>query len=149
MCIPFNRLGMSLNLWLIFPNRNYKSRSIEDNFNWCWHHTLHFKKIFPIFENFLKTSGTTSKVLSCLKIPLTSMHVDHFESCETILDRFQTPSIFSHSWLVPKSPGRNSSTASAEKFHYSFYYNERLENKLTRGPLLGLAKYIYLYIYLS
>ena len=77
------------------------------------------------------------------------MHVDHFESCETILDRFQTPSIFSHSWLVPKSPGRNSSTASAEKFYYSFYYDERLENKVTRGPLLGLAKYIYLYVYLN
>ena len=30
--------------WLIFPNRNYQSRSIEYNFNWCWHHTLPLKK---------------------------------------------------------------------------------------------------------
>ena len=38
---------------------------------------------------------------------------------------------------------KTSSTASAEEFHYSFYYNEGLENKLTRAPLLGLAKSIY------
>ena len=30
---------------------------------------------FPIFEYMLKTSGTTTKVLNCLKIPLTSMYV--------------------------------------------------------------------------
>ena len=23
--------------WLIFPNRNYHSRSIEYKFNWCWY----------------------------------------------------------------------------------------------------------------
>ena len=40
-------------------------------------------------------------------------------------------------------PRRNSSTASAEKFYYSFYYNEGLEYKLTRAPFLGLAKSIY------
>ena len=80
--------------WLIFPNRNYKSRSMKYNFNWCWHHTLHLKKkTFPIFENLLKTSGTTTKVLSCLKIPLTSMRVDRFASCENIVPRFQTSSI--------------------------------------------------------
>ena len=38
---------------------------------------------------------------------------------------------------------RNSCTASAEEFYYSFYFNEGLENKLTRAPLLGLAKSIY------
>ena len=62
--------------WLIFPNRNYKSRLIEYNLNWCCHHTLHLKKItLPIFEYLLKTPGTTTKVLSCLKISLTGMRV--------------------------------------------------------------------------
>ena len=45
--------------------------------------------------------------------------------------------------LVSWSPWRNSSTASAEEFYYSFYYNEGLENTLTRAPLLGLTKSIY------
>ena len=58
---PFSRLYSSgdrwclnakkLQFWLIFPNRNYKSRSKEYNFKWCWHHTLHLKKnTFPVFE---------------------------------------------------------------------------------------------------
>ena len=40
------------------------------------------KKTFPIFENLLKTLGTTMEVLGCLKIPLAS--------CEKIVPRFQT-----------------------------------------------------------
>ena len=101
-CIHSNRLVMSwrkvvcrrfFHFWLIFPNRNYDWHSIEYNFNWCWHHTLHLKKkTFPIFENLLKTLGTTTEVLSCLKIPLTSMRVDHLASCEKIVPRFQTSS---------------------------------------------------------
>ena len=64
-----------------FPNRNYKSRSTENNLNWCWHHTLHLKKkTFPTLENLLKTSGTMTKVLSCLKITVASMHFDRFTS---------------------------------------------------------------------
>ena len=56
-----------LSIWLIFPHRNYQSRSIEYNFNWYWRPTLHLKKkAFPIFENLLKTSGTTTKVPSWL-----------------------------------------------------------------------------------
>ena len=35
--------------------------------------------------------------------------------------------------LVPKAPWRNPSTASAEEFYYSFYYNEGLGNKLMEG----------------
>ena len=121
-------------LWLIFPNQNYQSRSKEYNFNWCWHRTLPLKKKrFSVFENLLKTSGTTTKVLSCPKIPLNNMH---------FIASFQTSPILpfpSH----PPGPWRNSSTASAEEFYYSFYYNEGLENKLIRAPLLGLAKAIY------
>ena len=115
------------------------------NFNWCWHRTLPLKKKrFSIFENLLKTSGTTTKVLSCSKIPLTSMRF--IASCENVVPRFQTSPILS---FPPPLPDwslhplwRNSSTASAEEFYYSFYYNEGLENKLTRAPLLGLAKSI-------
>ena len=82
-----------LQFWLIFPNRNYDSGSIEYNFNWRWHRTLHLKKkIFPISENLLKTSGTAMKVLSFWKIPLPSMHVDRFASCRNIFPTFQTSS---------------------------------------------------------
>ena len=98
----------------------------------------------------LKTSGTTMKVFRCLKIPLTSMRVDCFESCKKIVLRFQASSISPPpspaSGLVPKSPKRNSSGVSAEQFYYSFYYNEGLENKLSRTPLLGLAKSIYYFL---
>ena len=82
-CILFNRLLMSklevvyrrfFQFWLIFPNQNYQARLKEYNLHWCWHRTLPLKKkIFSIFENSLITSGTTMKVLSCFKIPLTSM----------------------------------------------------------------------------
>ena len=44
-------------------------------------------------------------------------------------------------------PLKNSSTASAEEFCYNLYYNEGLENKLTRAPLLGLAKSIYYHVH--
>ena len=88
------------------------------------------------------------KFLSCLKIPLTSMRF--IASCENVFPRFQTSPILS---FPPPLPDwslhplwRNSSTASAEEFYYSFYYNEGLENKLTRAPLLGLANSIYYYV---
>ena len=44
---------------------------------------------------------------------------------------------------VSQFPWKNFPTVSAEEFYYRFYYNEGLENKLTRAPLLGLAKSIY------
>ena len=73
------------------------------------------------------------------------MRVDHFASCE--IPRFQTSSIlhlppYPLNWFL-KSPWRNSSTANAEEFYYSFYYNKELESKPTIAPLLGLAKSIY------
>ena len=61
----------------------------------------------------LKTSRTTKSVLGCLKIPLTSVCVDRLASCENIVSRFQASSI------VPP-PWRNSTTASAEEFCFSF-----------------------------
>ena len=92
-CLYFNAWKL---LRLNFQNCNYKSRSVEYNCNWSWHHTLHLKKkTFFIFENLLKTSGTTMKISSCLKIPLTSMRVDRLASCESIVSRFQTSSIVS------------------------------------------------------
>ena len=103
--------------WLIFLNQNYQSRSKEYNFNLCCHRTLPLKKKrFPIFKNLLKPQGKTTNVLSCLKIPLTSMRV--ITSCENVVPRFQTSSILP---LHPHPPGqvsqfpwKNSSTVSAE-----------------------------------
>ena len=43
----------------------------------------------------------------------------------------------------PPVPQRNSSAASDEEFYYSFYYDEGLENKLTRAPFLGLARSLH------
>ena len=124
--------------WLIFPNQNYQSRSKEYNFNWCWHRTLPLKKKrFSIFENLLKTSGTTTKVLSCLKIPLTSMRF--IASCFIANSSLPSPSPA----VVSLSPWRNSFTASVAEFFKIFYFNVGLENKLTRAPLLGLAKSLY------
>ena len=124
--------------WLIFPNQNYQSRSKENNFNWCWHRTLLLKKNWLyISENFLKTSGTTTKVLSCLKIPLTSMRF--IASCFIANSSLPSPSPA----VVSLSPWRNSFTASVAEFFKIFYFNVGLENKLTRAPLLGLAKSLY------
>ena len=120
MCILFNRLVMSrlevvyrrfFQFWLIFPNKNYQSRSKEYNFNWCWHRTLPLKKKrFCIFENLLIRSGTTTKVLSCLKIPLTSMRF--IASCFIANSSLPSPSPA----VVSLSPCRNSFTASVAEF---------------------------------
>ena len=78
--------------WFIFQNQNHQSRSKEYNFNRCRHRTLPLKKKgFSIFENLLKTSGTTTKALSCMKIPLTSTHF--IASCENVVPRFRTSPI--------------------------------------------------------
>ena len=67
-CLYFNAWKL---LRLNFLNCNYKSRSVEYNCNWSWHHTFHLKKkTFFIFENLLKTSGTTTRISGCLKILL-------------------------------------------------------------------------------
>ena len=111
-CILFNWLVMSrlevvyrrfFLFWLIFSKQNYQSRSKEYNFNWCWHRTLPLKKkTFSIFENLLKTSGKTTKVLSCLKIPLTSMRF--IASCENVVPRLQTSPILSFPSPPPSPP---------------------------------------------
>ena len=69
------------------------------------------------------------------------MRVDRFASCENIFPRFQTSSILPTLPIPPTGPWRKSSTASAGEFITVFIQsNEGLENKLTRAPLLGLAK---------
>ena len=126
--------------WLIFLNQNYQSRSKEYNFNWCWHRTLPLKKKrFPVFENLFKTSGITTKVLQ---------HA-WWSLCKLWECRPQVPNLVNSTLPSPppgpvsQFPWKNFPTLSAEEFYYSFYYNEGLENKLTRAPLLGLAKSIY------
>ena len=131
--------------WFIFLNQNYQSRSKEYNFNWCWHRTLPLKKKrFSIFENLLKTSGTTTKVLSCSEIPLTSMRF--IASCENVVPRFQTSPILPfppHPRTVLLIPFKKLFYSQCWRVLLQFYHNEGLENKLTRTPLLGLDKSIY------
>ena len=77
---------------------------------------LHLKeKIFHIFENLLKTSRTSTKVVNFSHPPDWPLN-----SLQETLVR-----------LVLKS------------FITVFFYNEGLENALTRAPLLGLAKSIH------
>ena len=134
----------SFQFWLIFPNQNYQSRSKEYNFNWCWHRTLPLKKKrFSIFENLLKTSGKTTKVLSCSKIPLTSMRF--IASCENVVPRFQTSQFFP-SLTTPRTglfnPLEETLLQPVLKSFITVFIIMR-ENTLTRAPLLGLAKSIY------
>ena len=90
---------------LIFLNQNYQSRSIEYNFNWCWHRKLHLKKKrLPIFKNLLKTSGTTTKVVSCLKIPLTRIACWSFCKLWEPTTSFQVPDLVNSS--LPSPPPR-------------------------------------------
>ena len=134
----------SFQFWLIFPNQNYQSRSKEYNFNWCWHRTLPLKKKrFSIFENLLKTSGTTTKVLSCLKIPLTSMRF--IASCENVVPGFQTSPILPFPPQPPDcslNPLEETLLQPVLKSFITVFIIMR-ENTLTRAPLLGLAKSIY------
>ena len=130
--------------WLIFPNRNYKSRSIGYNFNWCRQHALHLKKkTLPIFENLVTTSRTTMKVVRCLKIPLTSM-------CVVVRTPSPGPDFVNSSppthplnWSF--NPSKKLSLQPVLKSFITVFIqcNVGLENKLTRAPLLGLAKSIY------
>ena len=81
--------------WLIFPNRNYQSCSIEYNFNWslmptsC---TSSEEENIPDLRKMVKTSRTITWTWT-LKVLLTSMRVDRFASCENIVPRLQTSSI--------------------------------------------------------
>ena len=130
--------------WLIFPNRNYKSRSIKYHLNRCWHHALHLKtKTLPVFEHLVTTSRTATKVVSCLEIPLTSMCVVvRTSSPGSRLRQFFPTS--SPPELVFQSIEETLLQPVMKSFITVFIqYNEGLENKLTRAPLLGLAKSIY------
>ena len=69
------------------------------------------KKTFPILENLFKTTGISTKVFLCLKIPLTSTYTGHFVSCENIIPRFRPP-IPHPGW----SPSITSLTTTAEVF---------------------------------
>ena len=107
----------------LFPDQNYKSRSIEYNLNWCWHHAPHLKKkALPVFENLVTTSRTTTKVVSCLKISLTSWCV--VVRTSSLGSRLRQFFILPH-LSTPRTGlsihGRNSSTTIAEEFYYSFY----------------------------
>ena len=108
-------------------------------------HTLPLrKKRFFISENFFRTWGRTTKVLSCWRYRWLACVLSQVVRTSSPGSRPRQffPSL-PNPGMVSWSSWRNSSTASAEEFSYSFYYNEGLENKLTRALLLGLAKSIY------
>ena len=127
----------------LIPHRNYQSLSIEYNFNWCWHDTLHLKKTIPIFKNLLKIPGTTTKVLSYLKIPLITIRIDRFASCENVILRLQTSSILPlpllHPWSLTSLEETFLQPVLKSFIKVFIQCNEGLENKLTRAPLLGLV----------
>ena len=108
-------------------------------------HTLPLrKKRFSISGNLFRTSGRTTKVLSCWRYRWLACVLSRVVRTSSPGSRPRQffPSL-PNPGMVSWSSWRNSSTASAEKFSYNFYYNEGLENKLTRAPLLGLAKSLY------
>ena len=127
-----NRLVMSqrevvyrrfFRFWLNFPNRNYRSRSVEYRFNRCWHHTFHLKKkTFPIFKNLLKTSETATTVPGCLKIPLTSMRVVCIAPCKLWEHRPQVPDLV-NCFPLPHPPDwfLNPLEETLLQFYFSFY----------------------------
>ena len=74
------------------------------------------------------------------------MRVDRFTSCENVVSWFQTSSIP----LSPPPPNPPGPEMPLKKIFYSqcfitvfIQYNEGLEKKLTRAPLLSLAGFIY------
>ena len=84
-----------------------------------------------------------------MKIPLTSTRVDRFaRSCENIVPRFQTSSILPPSppetpELFPNSIEETLLQPVLKSFVTAFIQrNIDLVNKLTRAPLLGLARSI-------
>ena len=84
-------------------------------------------------------------VLDFLQIPLTSMRIDRHASCENIVPRIQTscqlfPPPHPADWSL--NPLRETLVQLVLKSFISVFIlnNEELENKLTRAPLLGLAK---------
>ena len=139
--IPLSAFWIGLTLLLQWPPLwapniyVYKSRSIGYNFNWCWQHALHLKKkTLPIFENLVTTSRTTTKVVSCLKIPLTSM---------CVVVRTSSPGSRLRQFF-PTSPPPELVFQSIEEtllqpvlktfITVFIQYSKGLENKLTRDP---------------
>ena len=108
-------------------------------------YTFSEEETFPIFENLLKTSGTMTKAMSCLKIPLSSMRVNRFVSWENIVSMFQTSTLSPPPPNWSLNPLEETLLQPALKSFFAVFiqYSEGLENKLTRAPLLSLAKSIY------
>ena len=73
------------------------------------------------------------------------MRVERLASCENFVPRFQTSSILPFRTHPPDwyLNSHEETQASAEELYRNFYHNEGLEYKLTRAPLLGLAKSTY------
>ena len=129
--------------WLIFLNPSYQSHSKEYHFNWCWHRTPPLKKKrLSIFENLhLEQQRRSSAAWRYRWLACVLSQVVRTSSPGSRPRQFFPFLLPPPDWSLHPL-WRNSSTASAEEFYYSFYYNEELENKLTRALLLGVAKSI-------
>ena len=116
---------------------------------YCFTDSLCSRAYTSINQWCLKTSRTTTKVQSFLKILLPSMRVDRFPSCENIVPRFQTLSILPPPPPYPPNWSLNlleeTFLQAVIKSFITFFthYNEGLEYKLMRVPLFGLAKSVY------
>ena len=104
------------------------------------------KKTFLIFEKFLKTSGTITRVLGCLQIPLMVCKLIALEVLTTSSPESRPRQLFPPfppPWSL--NPLEEALLQPVLRSFISVFIlnNEGLENKLTRAPLLGLAKSIY------
>ena len=96
------------------------------------------KILYLRFRKFAQNIRNYNEVLSCLKIPLTSMRFT--ASSENSRPRQFFPSL---PIPPPLNPLEETLLQSVLRSFITVFIVTRLENKLTRAPLLGLAKSIY------
>ena len=99
-------------------------------------HTSSEEENFLIFENLLKTSGTTAKVLSCLKMCFTT-------SCESIVPRFPP-----HPRDCSLNPLEETPLQPVLK-SFITVFNIMRGYKINKSSVLGLAKSMYYITMLS
>ena len=104
----------------------------------------------PYLRKFAQNIRKNIEGTKLLKIPLTSMRVGRFASCENIVTKFQISSILllsqSPDWLLNSPEGTPLQPVLKSFVKVCIQNNEGLENKLNRAPLLGSAKSFFFYL---
>ena len=108
-------------------------------------HTSSEEEKIPYLQKFAQTTGKNNECPQLLE-NTADQHACYHKLWER---RPQVPDLINSS--PPSPPPRTGLSISLEELFHSqcwivllqFYYNEGIENKLTRAPLLGLAKSIY------